>query len=197
MSVEAKPAANTPEEAAKNTNANGGGAGTQTGKTEGAPKFTQEEHQAEIDRIAAKVRAEEKQKHDTANAEADRKRQEAADKEAGKHKDLAEKFERERDAANVERDDFKGKYESLAEKVKTSVAAEIKLLPPDIAALAPSETNLDARLEWLPKAKKTAETLSGETKPGNSRGPKPMGATPHDAVADIVARKRQSGQYSR
>ena len=188
-----EPKPDTSADDGKNTDGSGKGADTQTAKSEDAKTFTQ----AEVDRIAGEARTKEREKAKREKEEEDRKRNEKELADQNKHKELADTRERERDAAISERDDYKGKYETLAETVKKSVNAEIKALPEGIAELAPAEDNLDARLEWLPKAKKMAEKLTGEPIPGNSRGPKPTGTAPQDAVQSILDRKRASGQYSR
>lgn len=184
-----EPKAPTSEETEK-TPADGSGKDTPP-KPEDAKTFTQ----ADLDRIAGEARKSEREKARKEKEDEDKKRAEKELEAQGKLKELADTRERERDAVILERDDYKGKYETLAATVNKSVEAEIKALPEEFRELAPE--GLDARLEWLPKAKKMAEKLTGEPKPGNSRGPKPAGETPQDVVQSIYERKRASGQYSR
>jgi len=184
-----EPKAPTSEETEK-TPADGSGKDTPP-KPEDAKTFTQ----ADLDRIAGEARKSEREKARKEKDDEDKKRAEKELEAQGKLKELADTRERERDAVILERDDYKGKYEALAETVNKSVDAEIEALPEWIRRLAPA--GLDARLGWLPEAKKSVQEQTGEPKPGNSRGPKPAGETPQDVINAIKERKYASGQYSR
>jgi hypothetical protein len=192
MSEETKSKPDTSSDDGKKADGTDAGAGTQTAKTEDAPKsFTQDE----LNNIISKRLADQKAKFDNDKAEEERKRQESADKEAGKHQQLAVKFEKERDDAVATAKATQEKLDALSESLTAIVDTELKALPEEVRATAPK--SLEDRLEWLPSARKLAEKLTGEPKPGNSRGPKPAGETPQDVVQSIYERKRASGQYSR
>jgi membrane protein involved in colicin uptake len=173
----------------KNTDGNGAGAGTQTAKaTEAAKTFTQEE----VERIAGEARRKERERAKQEADEAERKRQEDEAKKKGEFEALAKTFEGERDAAVKERDDYKTKYETLAERVKKSALAEVAALPEHIQKLAPTDDDLDRLLEWLPKGKEAAGVSAPP--PGNSRGPKPTGGA-GDGKVDEEARQGQRRIY--
>ena len=192
MADETKPKSETTSDATvKNTADGGKGEDTQASKTEDAKTFTQ----ADLDRIAGEARKSEREKAKREADEADKKKQEAADKEAGKHKELAAQFESERDTEKAKAEALETKYNLLSESIGKMIQSDIDDLPDEVKALAPE--SLEARLEWLPKAKALAGKFGeGNTKPGNSLSPKPKGGK--DAVTahtDAKNALRQRGGY--
>ncbi len=180
----------TPEGGGKKTDGNGAGGDTPNPKPEDAQKFTQED----IDRIAAKARKEEREKWQREQERKERERQEQADKEAGKHQELAQKFERERDEERTRADNAESRYGALSERVTAMLAAEIDALPDEVKQLAPPA--LEDRLEWLPKAKQLAARITGNGQvPGAPRDPKPAGGidTAEQSKAEIVTLRRRGG----
>lgn len=127
-------------------------------------KFTQ----ADLDRIAAKTRQEERDKAKAAKDKEEKERLEAEAKEQGKFEKLANDRE-------VELNDLKPKLElatAEVERYKVTVAdilkAELKALPEEVREVSPaiyaedkSLTNPLDVLAWLPKGKKLAEALNG------------------------------------
>jgi multidrug efflux pump subunit AcrA (membrane-fusion protein) len=166
--------ATTSEGDGKNTEGESKSTGTQT-VTEGAKIATQDD----LDRLAAKVRAEERDKAERLKAKEDREREEAKAKEQGEYQQLADRYK-------AELDDAKPKLESLdryVEAVKGLAETELKALPEEVRDMAPSVDNPLDVLAWLPKGKKLAGKLTGEAKPGMGRDPKPAGSvTPEEAV---------------
>ncbi len=181
----------TPEGGGKKTDGSGAGAGTQTAQTEDAPKFTQED----LDRIAAKARKEEREKLQRDQERKERERQEQADKEAGKHQELAQRFEREREEERTRADNAETRYSTLSERVTAMLASEIDALPEEVKQLAPA--SLEDRLEWLPKAKQLATRMTGNpATPGNPKNPRPAGGNdPAAAHKETVVSLRRSGGY--
>jgi membrane protein involved in colicin uptake len=172
----------------KNTAGGGEGAATQTAKTEEAKTLTQEE----VNKLIAKTKREAEEKHKRESEEAKRKQDEEEAKKKGEFETLAKTYEGERDAAKAERDEYKSKYEKLAESVRASAKAEIDALPEHIRTLAPSSDDLDLLLEWLPKAKQAVGKQSPPP-PGNQINPKPVASGSGKEEAD--ARKGQARIY--
>ena len=199
MTDTTKATADTPDEAAKNTDkAKAEGDGTQTDKTADAPKFTQ----ADLDRIAAKTREEEKRKAKDAKEKEDRERDEAKAKEQGEFQKLADGYKAELDALKPQHEALAAELAEHRAKVAEMAAEALKTLPEEVRDISPavygddkSLTNPLDVLAWLPKGKKLAERLDGQpAKPGAGGDPKPKGA-PGDAEADKQARKAQAGLY--
>jgi hypothetical protein len=129
--------AKTSEGDGKNTEGESKSTGTQTG-TEGALKIATQD---DLDKLAAKVRAEEREKAEKLKAKEDREREEAKAKEQGEYQKLAEQYK-------SELDDAKPQLESLAayvDAVKTLAEGELKALPEEVRDMAPSEDFWPAR----------------------------------------------------
>lgn len=129
-------------------------------------KFTQDD----LDRIAAKVRGEEKQKYETAQAVAAQAAEEAEAAKQGEFEKLAndrkvklDELEPKVAALETERDTLKVTLAEIAE-------AELKALPKEVSDIAPAQraedkslTNPLDVLAWLPKGKALAEKLNGQS----------------------------------
>lgn len=178
-----KATADTPDEAAKNTDkATASGDGTQTDKTADAPKFTQ----ADLDRIAAKTRKEEREKLAKEQAEAEAKRNEEEAKKQGEFEKLYAELKPQHETATA----TLAKYQ---ETVKAIAEADLNALPDEVKDMAPDLADPLAVLAWLPKGKKLAEKLDGApAKPGAGGDPKPKGA-PGEGAND----KRAAAQSKR
>jgi vacuolar-type H+-ATPase subunit I/STV1 len=159
-------------------------------KPEDAPKFTQEDQ----DRLAAKIRKEEKAKYDAKAAEAARLAEEAKAAEQGEFKKLAEDRQKELDELKPKLETAESELATYKSKVAEMVANELDALPDEVkdASIAQyaedkSLTNPLDVLAWLPKGKKLAEALNGSAKPGMKLDPKSNG-TPGDPEAEKRAR---------
>ena len=179
--------ATTSQDDDKNSTATAPDADTQTAKDKtGTPelRFTQ----ADVTRIVKKELDAERTKHKKTS-------EEIAAKQSGEFEKLANTYKAELDVLTTEHQSLKDTYESLTEKVTALVKSELKGLPETVRELAPSDAV--QLLEWLPKAKKTAETMVGRpAEKGNDRGPKPTGTTPGDEVKSIKESLRSRGRYT-
>lgn len=166
------------------------GAGTQTATAGDAPKFTQ----ADLDRIAAKTREEERRKAKEAREREDREREEAKAKEQGEFQKLAEGYKAELEALKPQHEAASAELAQYRSKAAEIAAQELKALPEEVRDISPAVygddkalTNPLDVLSWLPKGKKLAEKLSGQTaKPGAGPDPKPKGS-PGDGEAGRAA----------
>lgn len=199
MSDTTKAKADTPDEAGNNTDtAKAAGAGTQTDKTADAPKFTQ----ADLDRIAAKTRDEERRKAREAKEKEDREREEAKAKEQGEFQKLADTYRAELDALKPQHEAVTTELAEYRAKVAEMAAEELKALPEEVRDISPASygddktlTNPLDVLAWLPKGKKLAEKLGGQpAKPAAGGDPKPKGGA-GDAAADKRAAARAAIPY--
>lgn len=165
-----------------------GGSTSAASTTEGEKRFTQDE----VNRLLAEERrkADEKRKADEARAKA--QAAEAAAKESGEWKSLAETVTHERDRLSQEHTTLAERHGALAAQVEALIKAQLKELPDEIAALAPGGDDLAARLEWVAKARKAASKVTATATPGTPTGPRGAGA---NAVTlpnpdDLIAQKR-------
>lgn len=156
------------------------GKDTDTSKHQDADKkFTQ----ADLDRIAAKTREEEKRKAKEAKEKEDRERSEAEAKEQGKFEKLAsdrqakiEELEPKVAALETERDALKVSLVEIAKAGLKDLPEEVRDISPAQYAEDKSLTNPLEVLAWLPKGKKLAEKLDAQpAKPGAGRDPKANG----------------------
>jgi hypothetical protein len=168
-------------------------------KPEDAPKFTQ----ADLDRIAAKTREEERRKAKEAKEKEDRERAEAEAKEQGKFEKLAndrqakiEELEPKVTALETERNALKVTLGEILD-------ADLKSLPEKVRDTSPAVyaddgktlTNPQAVLAWLPKGKALAAELDGQpAKPGAKLDPKAKGA-PGEADRDKRAASEARRAY--
>jgi hypothetical protein len=174
----------TSEGDGKNSEGKAEGAGTQTATTEDAPKFTQ----ADIDRIAAKTRQEERDKAKREADEAEAKRKEEEAKKQGEFESLYNDLK----PAHEAQSERLKKYE---ETVKAIAEADLSTLPAEVKDMAPDLSDPLAVLAWLPKGKALAEKLEGKpAKPGNGGDPKPKGV-PGDTANDKRAASRAAAPY--
>lgn len=156
----------TSEGDGKNTEGKEEGAGTQTAtdSTEDTPKFTQKDQE----RLVAKIRREEKEKYERAQAEEKRLADEAKAKEAGEHQKLAEQYESELKELKPQLESATAEVERYKVTVADILKAELKALPEEVREVSPAIyaedktlTNPLDVLAWLPKGKKLAEALNG------------------------------------
>lgn len=176
------------------------GAGTQTAKPEDADKkFTQ----ADLDRIAAKTRDEEKQKAKAAKDKEEKERLEAEATKQGEFEKLAndrktklDELEPKVAALETERDSLKLTLAEIAE-------AGLKELPKEVSDIAPAQragdkslTNPLDVLAWLPKGKTLAEKLNGQSAiKGSKPSPRANGGHGADTDADKRAKAEARRAY--
>lgn len=160
-------------------------------------KFTQ----ADLDRIAAKTREEEKAKAKAAKDKEEKERLEQQAKEQGEFQTLAENRQKELDelkpqveALTSERDNLKVTLAEIAE-------AELKELPKEVRDISPAQYADDKSLinpldvlAWLPKGKALAEKLNGSSATkGTPVSPRANGAKSNpDADKQARAAARQA-----
>jgi hypothetical protein len=194
-------AKDTSEGDGKNTKGKAEGADTDAAKKDQDDKqFTQ----ADLDRIAAKTRKEEREKAKADKDREDRERLEAKAKEQGEFEKLAGEREQKIKELEPQIAALTKENESLRSTVIEIAKAELKALPEDVRDTSPAQydedkilTNPVDVLAWLPKGKKLAERLSGETaKPGAKQDPKPKGA-PGEAEKDKEAQALMANNYTR
>ena len=166
-----------------------GGSTSAATTPEGEKRFTQ----AEVNAFLAEERrkADEKRKADEARAKA--QAAEAAAKESGEWKTLAETVTHERDRLSAEHTATTERYAALAGQVEALIKAQLKELPDEIAALAPGGDDLAARLEWVAKARKAASKVATAQTPGTPSGPRGAGAAAvvQPSQADLIEQKRR------
>ena len=194
-------AKDTSEGDGKNTEGKAEGADTDTAKKDQeAKQFTQDD----LDRIAAKTRKEERDKAKADREKEERERLETKAKEQGEFEKLATEREQKIKELEPQIAALKKENESLKSTVIEIAKAELKALPEDVRDTSPAQydeektlTNPVDVLAWLPKGKKLAERLNGETaKPGAKQDPKPKGA-PGEAEKDKEAQATMAGHYTR
>lgn len=188
----------TSEEDGKNPAGEPQGKDTPPKSEDAEKKFTQDD----LDRIAAKVRQEEKDKAKAAKDKEEKERLAAQAEEQGEFKKLA-------DDRQAELDDLKPKLESATaeiEKYKATVAdivkTELKALPEEVRDMSPGKYDDDKTLTnpldvlaWLPKGKALAEKLNGAPAvKGAKPSPRANGDKP-DPKADERARAEARRAY--
>lgn len=186
------PAKDTPDEAANNTAGKNEGTDTDPAKNQVAKEFAQ----ADIDRIVAKTREEERAKAKTAKEKEDRERAEKDDEQQKKFEKLANDRKARIDEIEPELERYKTKVAELA-------AAELKSLPDEVRDIAPAQYSEDKSLinplevlTWLPKGKALAEKLEGQgAKPGAGKDPKAVAGTPQQAYEHSRRQLLNSGKY--
>ena len=161
-------------------------------------KFTQ----ADLDRIAAKTRKEEKDKAQAAKDKEERERLEADAVKQGEFQKLADERKLKLDelepqvaALTTERDTLKVTLAEIAE-------AELRELPKEVSDSAPAQraedkslTNPLDVLAWLPKGKALAEKLNGQSAVKGAK-PSPRANGAHgDPKADDRARAEARRAY--
>ena len=157
----------TSEGDGKNTDDTAKGKDTDTSKNQDADKkFTQ----ADLDRIAAKTRDEEKQKAKAAKDKEEKERLEAEAKEKGEHQKLAEQYESELKELKPRLETTTAEVEKYKAAVADMVKSELKALPEEVRDISPAQyaddkslTNPLDVLAWLPKGKALAEKLNGQS----------------------------------
>lgn len=164
-----------------------GGSTSAAATTEGEKRFTQ----AEVNAFLAEERrkADEKRKADEARAKA--QAAEAAAKESGEWKQLAETVTAERDRLTAEHTTLAERHASLAAVVESLIKDGLKELPEAIRELAPGGDDLAARLEWIRKARKAAGTATPTH--GTPTGPRGAGgqAVVQPNQNDLIEQKRR------
>lgn len=187
----------TSEEDGKNTDDSATGKDTDTSKNQDTEKkFTQ----ADLDRIAAKTRQEEKDKAKAAKDKEERERLEAEATKQGEFEKLANDRKAELDKLNpklaaleTERDALKVTLVEIAEASLKELPKEVMEIAPVIRAEDKSLTNPLDVLAWLPKGKALAEKLNGTSATkGTPVSPRANGTKPNpdaDKQARAVARQ--------
>jgi hypothetical protein len=170
----------TSEEDGKNPAGKPEGEGTPPKPEETEKKFTQ----ADLDRVAAKTRQEEKDKAKAAKDKEEKERLEAEAAKQGEFHKLADERKLKIDelepkvaALETERDTLKTTLAEIAE-------AELKALPKEVSDISPAQraedkslTNPLDVLAWLPKGKTLAEKLNGQSAvKGTPKSPRANGA---------------------
>jgi seryl-tRNA synthetase len=163
-----------------------------------APKFTQ----ADLDRIAAKTRSEEKQKAKEAKEKEDREREEARAKEQGEFEKLANDRKAKIEELEPKVTQLETELGSYRSKVAEMVAAELKALPDEVRDISPAQYGEDKSLTnpldvlaWLPKGKALAAKLDATpAKPGAGIDPKPKG---DNGKVDEKAKSEMARSYTR
>lgn len=187
---EAKPS--TSEEDGKNPAGKPEGKETPPKPEETEKKFTQ----ADLDRIAAKTREEEKRKAKEAKDKEEKERLEAEATKQGEFEKLAndrkaklEELEPKVTALETERDSLKLTLAEIAE-------SELKALPKEVKDIAPAQyaedkslTNPLDVLAWLPKGKALAEKLNEKSAVRGAK-PSPRANGAHGAETDADKRAR-------
>ena len=117
----------------------------------------------------------------------DKKRQEDEAKTQGQFEKLAEDRGAELAAAKAENETLKKRLADVEEVVKTIVDEDWKTLPKEVADVYTGEdTDVVAKLKWLPKGKALADRIDGEKRVhGNGPGPKSTGKTDLPSVESI------------
>jgi len=182
-------AATTSKDDEKNSNADVKESGTPAAKATETPetRFSQ----AEVSRIVKKELDAERNKWK-------KSAEESAAQQNGEFEKLATNYKMDLDRLTAQHDELVQNHEALVEKVQALVKAEMKSLPDMVRDLAPSEDPV-ALIEWLPKAKKSAESLVVNGKPsekGNDRGPKPASVGTDGDVKSIKDSMRSRGRYT-
>jgi hypothetical protein len=188
----------TSEEDGKNTEGKPEGKDTPP-KPEDAPKFTQ----ADLDRVAAKTRDEERRKAKEVKDKEDRERLEAKAKEQGEFEKLASSHKAKLDEIEPKLEATTKELDAYREEVSKLVKAKLKALPEEVRDISPAQfaedksiTNPLDVLAWLPKGEALAEKLEG--KPvvyGAGKDPKPTGGTPGKAYEQAHTTFLNSGKY--
>lgn len=136
-------------------------------------KFTQDD----LNALAAKVRKEEKDKAQAAKDKEEKERLEAKAKEQGEFEKLANDREAELNDLKPQLAAVAAENEQYKSTIAEIVKAELKALPEEVRDISPAQyaedkslTNPLDVLAWLPKGKKLAEKLNGES---GVRGAKP------------------------
>ena len=197
MTTEAD-ASKTAEGAGKQvTEADTEGKDTDTSKSQDADKkFTQ----ADLDRIAAKTREEEKKKAREAKEKEDRERAEAEAKEQGKFEKLAndrqvkiDELEPKVSALEAERDSLKVLLAEIVNAELQDLPEEVRDSSPAIFADDKTLTNPETVRAWLPKGKKLAEKLDAQpAKHAAGRDPKANGKGSPEADKQARADARRA-----
>ena len=194
----AKPA--TSEEDGKNPEGKPEGKDTDTSKSQDAEKkFTQ----ADIDRIAAKTREEEKTKAKAAKDKEEKERLEAEAAKQGEFEKLANDRKAEVDelkpkvaALETERDTLKVSLTEIVEAQLQELPKEVRDISPAQRADDKSLTNPLDVLAWLPKGKALAEKLNGSSATkGTPVSPRANGKHGSDTDADKRARAEARRAY--
>lgn len=182
----------TSEDDGKNTDAKAKGKDTDSSNQD-APKFTQ----ADLDRIAAKTREEEKVKAKAAKEKDDRERAEKDDEQQ-------KKFEKLSADRKTRIDEIEPQLERLTTIVAELAVAGLKDLPDEVKEASPAQfgedkslTNPLEVLAWLPKGKALAERLEGQPARGGATvtDPKQKGQAPQAVFESSRERLLQSGKY--
>lgn len=142
------------------------------------------------DRVRAALKAEADETKRKADADAQRKR----DADAGEFDKVRQSLESERDTAKASLDAANAELETLRTYVTADIKAALKDLPKALLAFDPGDdAPIQARLDWLTKAKTSATELGGERQRGNGPDKKP-GGNGFDLQAEIT-KARQRGNY--
>lgn len=169
----------------------GGGGGS-------IPELTPEQRaaqQAEIDRVAGNVRAEEKAKYDRLKQKEEDDRKAAIAKEQGKFQELYEAEQRKAATLQAQVD----QAQTLAAVMHESIDAEVKDWDPDLKTSDPGKENIQARMAWVKGMRGAAAKLKAAGAPPQHTGhgaPPPSGGStggikPSDAADKFIASRYQ------
>lgn len=188
----------------------GGGAGNpsddnkdKSGQTTDRSKWTQEQWEAEIGRVAKKERDEAseatKNRIKAEREEEDRKAREQKELDDSERKGEYEKAKADLEAkiseTTEERDSLKAEVRVLRKYVDDTLQTEIDSMPDALKAFDPGEgAEIGARIKWLETAREAAKSLpANEAKPGSRPNPRPSGSTADQTLQEV----RRSGSSRR
>jgi hypothetical protein len=168
-------------------------------KPEDTPKFTQED----LNRIAAKTRAEEKTKYEAAQAEAARLAAEAEATKQGEFQKLADDRKAKLDELEPKVTALESERDALKVMLAEIAEAGLKELPKEVSDIAPVQRAEDKLLinpldvlAWLPKGKALVEKLDGQSAiKGAKPSPRANGTHGVDTAADKRARAEARQAY--
>ena len=188
----------TSEEDGKNTTDSTEGKDTDTSKSQDADKkFTQ----ADLDRIAAKTREEERNKAKATKDKEEKERLEKQAKEQGEFQKLADDRETELNQLKPQLDALTTERDTLKVSLVEIVEAQLQELPKEVRDIAPAQraddkslTNPLDVLAWLPKGKALAEKLNGQSAVKGAK-PSPRANGRDDPKADERAKAEHRRAY--
>lgn len=138
----------------------------------------------------SRLKAEADESKRKADADAQRKR----DADAGEFDKVRQSLEGERDTVKASLDAATAELDALRAYATADIKTALKDLPKALLAFDPGDdAPIQARLDWLTKAKASAAELGGERQRGNGPDKKPGGGG-FDLQAEI-AKARQRGNY--
>lgn len=132
--------------------------------------FTKAELQAELDKIAQKVRAEEKSKREKAEQQATEKAEKEAAEKKGEWEGLYTTEKATVTRLKTELEDAHSERDELASEIQALIDSEIEDWPQEVKDLDPGEDNLKVRRIWLEKSRPLAKRLAALGAPDTEGG---------------------------